>query len=118
MYRSWAAVRPERPRADRRGCRMDLARLAGRFERSRWMRGWLRDSGIVVFTQGGALVMTTALAVIVARSLGAAEYGIFAGFLGISIAASRCVDVGLSIWLLRELSRVVVGEALADQRAT
>ncbi len=60
---------------------------------------------MVLFTQGSALVVTTALAVVIARTLGPAEYGIFAAFLGIGMTLSRFIDAGLATWLLREFSR-------------
>jgi O-antigen/teichoic acid export membrane protein len=74
---------------------------------------WLRDSGIVLASQGGALLATTALAVLVARALGPHDYGIFAGFYGVSIALARLIDIGITTWLLRELAAIV---ARGDQK--
>jgi O-antigen/teichoic acid export membrane protein len=53
------------------------------------------------------LVVTTALAVLVARELGPSDFGIFSAFLSLSIVIALYTEVGLSTWLLRELSAMV-----------
>ena len=69
-----------------------------------WVAPWLRDSGLVLFTQIGVTAMTTVLIIVVARRLGPEQFGIFSGFVGFSQAFSLAADVGLAAWLLRELS--------------
>jgi O-antigen/teichoic acid export membrane protein len=44
------------------------------------------------------------LAILLARSLGPSEWGLFSGLLGLSLALSIFIDVGLGTWLLRDLS--------------
>lgn len=66
--------------------------------------------------------MTTALAVIVARYLGPSDYGVFAGFLGLSQVVTL-VFLGVPVWLLRELSAAIADEdghdaQLASQRVS
>lgn len=90
--------------------RTRLVRALGRRSLPRWTRWWLRDSGIVLASEGGALLATTALAVLVARALGPASYGTFAGFFGLSAALARLIDMGAVTWLLRELAAVAASE--------
>lgn len=69
-----------------------------------WAGMWARDSGLMLGSQVLATVATSALAIVVARSLGPADFGIFAGFLALSWALVLLVDLGMGSWLLRELS--------------
>ena len=64
--------------------------------------------------------MTTALSVILARSLNASDFGVFSAFLGLSQALSLTIDVGLATWLLRELSDLWIShpEDLAAAKAS
>jgi O-antigen/teichoic acid export membrane protein len=52
------------------------------------------------------------LAILLARSLGPSEWGLFSGLLGLSLALGTFIDLGLGTWLLRDLS------ALRTQPAT
>lgn len=69
-----------------------------------WTKLWMRDSGVLVVSQFATVVVTSTLAVLIARTLGPADWGIFSGFLGLSMALSAFVGLGLATWLLRELS--------------
>ena len=69
-----------------------------------WTRLWLRDSSVLLASQLVAVVITSTLAVLIARSLGPAEWGVFAALFGLSLALSVFVHLGLGTWLLRELS--------------
>lgn len=82
-----------------------------------WARLWARDSATVVGAQVSALVFTTALAVIVARYLGPAQFGIFAGYLGLAQVLMLVASVGVPNWLLRELSNALASERSADRKA-
>lgn len=83
---------------------------------SAWMRLWAHDSATVVGAQVSALALTTALAVIVARYLGPAEFGIFAGFLGLAQVLMLLAGVGVPTWLLRELSTALASQRSADRQ--
>lgn len=69
-----------------------------------WTELWLRDSGVLLVSQFATVAVTSTLAVLIARSLGPSDWGIFSGFLGLSMALSAFVGLGLATWLLRELS--------------
>ncbi len=75
-----------------------------------WVRAWARDSATVAGTQFATLAVTTLLAVIVARYLGPSEFGIFAGFLGLSQVVMLVVGVGVPTWLLRELTAGIAND--------
>jgi hypothetical protein len=71
-----------------------------------WLRSWAADSAALLFSQAAAIVATSALAILLARHLGPIDWGIFSGFLALSMGLSVFVEFGLTQWLLRELSRV------------
>lgn len=70
-----------------------------------WMRLWAGDSAVLVMSQAATVIATGAMAVIVARYLGPAEFGIFSGALGLTQVLMLLSSVGAATWLLRELSR-------------
>ena len=69
-----------------------------------WLGLWARDSSIVLVSQITALVATTALAVVVARELGPAEFGVLAGLQGAALVLTIFVDAGIATYVLRELT--------------
>jgi O-antigen/teichoic acid export membrane protein len=75
-----------------------------------WTRHWAADSGLLFLSQLAALVATSVLAIMLARTLGPSEWGIFSGLLALGLAFSIFVDFGVATWLLRELSRLWVSE--------
>jgi O-antigen/teichoic acid export membrane protein len=75
-----------------------------------WTRRWATDSGLLLFSQFAALVATSTLAIMLARTLGPSEWGVFSGLLGLGLAFSIFVDFGVATWLLRELSRLWASE--------
>jgi O-antigen/teichoic acid export membrane protein len=80
-----------------------------------WTRHWAADSGLLFFSQFAALVATSMLAILLARTLGPSEWGIFSGLLALGLAFSIFVDFGVSTWLLRELSRLWASEEGAEE---
>ena len=74
-----------------------------------WFRLWAADSAALLFSQFAAVVATSALAILLARHLGPRNWGLFSGFLGLSLGLSIFVEFGLTQWLLRELSRLWAG---------
>jgi O-antigen/teichoic acid export membrane protein len=74
-----------------------------------WLRLWAADSAALLFSQFAAVVATSALAILLARHLGPRNWGLFSGFLGLSLGLSIFVEFGLTQWLLRELARLWVG---------
>jgi len=69
-------------------------------------------------SQALTVVAASLSAVVVARSLDAAEWGVFAAFLGLGIGLGVFVECGLSTWLLRELSSLFTsGGDLAEAQA-
>jgi O-antigen/teichoic acid export membrane protein len=71
-----------------------------------WLRHWAADSAALLLSQFTAIAATSALAILLARHLGPKDWGIFSGFLGLSLALSIFVEFGLTQWLLRELSQL------------
>jgi O-antigen/teichoic acid export membrane protein len=69
-----------------------------------WTKHWAHDSALLLFSQFSAVVATSLVAIIVARNLGPSDWGVFSGFLGLSIAFAIVVNFGVGGWLLRELS--------------
>jgi O-antigen/teichoic acid export membrane protein len=81
-----------------------------------WVAPWLRDTRLLLASQLLVVLTTTALAIILARSLGPSEWGFFSALLGLSLALSIFVNLGLGTWLLRELSQLQVQEAVLTKR--
>src|ERR687887_2813787 len=71
-----------------------------------WIRDWAVDSGVLLLSQAATIAATSALAILIARSLNPHDWGIFSGFLALSLALSAFGEFGLSTWLLRELSEL------------
>jgi O-antigen/teichoic acid export membrane protein len=86
-----------------------------------WAKHWARDSALLLFSQFSAVVATSLVAIILARNLGPADWGLFSGLFGVSQAFSIIADFGLATWLLRELSQLrnvdQVSSAEASKRA-
>lgn len=68
-----------------------------------WTRLWAADSAVLLGSQFAAIIATSALAILLARNLGPKDWGLFSGFLGLSLALSVFIEFGLTQWLLREL---------------
>jgi O-antigen/teichoic acid export membrane protein len=71
-----------------------------------WLPEWVRDARLLVSSQALVVATTTVLAIVLARSLGPSEWGLLSGLLGLAMAVSIVVNLGIGTWLLRELSRV------------
>src|SRR4029450_10292815 len=56
-----------------------------------------------------------ALAIVLARSLGPSDWGLFSALLGVSLALSTFVELGIGTWLLRGLSALRSDERVADE---
>jgi O-antigen/teichoic acid export membrane protein len=82
-----------------------------------WIAAWARDGSLLTGSQVAMLAVTSALAVLVARELGPKDFGIFSAFLSLSLVIALYTEVGLSSWLLRELSAIVAknGNAPFDE---
>jgi O-antigen/teichoic acid export membrane protein len=90
---------------------------ARRWSRGRvppWARSWATDSALLLASQGLTVAATSVAAILIARHLHPGDWGVFAGFLGLSLSLAILVEFGLSTWLLRELSPLF---ASADRRA-
>ena len=83
-----------------------------------WVRSWATDSAALLFSQAGAIVATSALAILLARYLGPKNWGIFSGVLGLSLALSAFVELGLTAWLLRELSQLWARDEVKSEPRT
>src|SRR5436190_4954921 len=83
-----------------------------------WVRSWAADSAALLVSQAGAIVATSALAILLARYLGPEDWGIFSGVLGLSLALSAFVELGLTAWLLRELSQLWVRDEVESEPRT
>lgn len=71
-----------------------------------WTRGWMTDSAQLLVSQISTAVATASAAILIARTLGPSDWGVFSAFLGLSIAVTLIADFGIGTWLLRELSRL------------
>lgn len=60
------------------------------------------------------MLATTAIAILLARSLGPADWGLFSALLGLSLALSTFVELGLGTWLLRGLSALRSDEGVSE----
>lgn len=74
-----------------------------------WTGPWAADSAVLLGSQFTAIIATSALAVILTRHLGPRDWGLFSGFLGLSLGLSVFIEFGLTQWLLRELARIWAG---------
>jgi O-antigen/teichoic acid export membrane protein len=80
-----------------------------------WLRSWAADSAALLFSQFAAVIATSALAILLARHLGPRDWGLFSGFLGLSLGLSIFIEFGLTQWLLRELARAWVQHRAAEK---
>jgi O-antigen/teichoic acid export membrane protein len=78
-------------------------------QRPAWLGAWARDSSVVLSSQLSALLVTTALAVLIARDLGPSRFGVLAAFQGVAQIVTVFVDAGIATYLLRELSAAWAG---------
>ncbi len=83
---------------------------------SRWTGAWLRDSGVMLLSQGALTATATLVTVLLTRSLSKYQFGLFASFLGLAQALSFVIDSGLSTWLLRECSQIRASDIPTDQQ--
>jgi O-antigen/teichoic acid export membrane protein len=81
-----------------------------------WTAHWLRDARLLLVSQFIVVLSTTTLAIVLARSLGPSDWGLFSALLGLSLALSTFVDLGLGTWLLRELSKLMEEEQSLERR--
>lgn len=81
-----------------------------------WTGHWLRDTRLLLASQALVVLVMTALAIILARGLGPSDWGLFSALLGLSLALSTFVDLGLGTWLLRGLSRLREDEPILESR--
>jgi O-antigen/teichoic acid export membrane protein len=83
-----------------------------------WTGIWAKDSALLLVSQGLSVVATSVAAILIARRLEPADWGVFAAFLGLSFALAIFVEFGLATWLLRELSRLFAeNDEAAEHRA-
>jgi PST family polysaccharide transporter len=75
-----------------------------------WIRPWAADSGLLLFSQLAVIAATSTLAILIARSLTPHEWGIFSGFLALSVALAVFSEFGVGTWLMRELSELSASE--------
>jgi O-antigen/teichoic acid export membrane protein len=69
-----------------------------------WGREWAADSSFLLLSNIVTMLLTTTLAILIARNLDPEDWGAFSGFLALGLAVSIVVDFGLGTWLLREFS--------------
>ncbi len=90
--------------------------MTKRLQNDRWTGAWLRDSGLMLFSQGALTAVATLVMILLARNLSTYQFGLFSSFLGLAQALSFVVDAGLTVWLLRECSRIRISDASRDQQ--
>ena len=69
------------------------------------VRAWLKDSGSLTGYQLVATAVGTVTFLLIARSLGADDFGAFAAVFGVAQATSIFLDAGMGTFLLRDLSQ-------------
>ena len=96
--------------ADRDQERRDRADVLGLAVKGpRWTKDWLLDTGVLLTSQIALSAVAAALSILLARSLGPEDFGVFSSFLALSQAFAIFVDAGLTVWVLRELSHLWSG---------
>lgn len=90
--------------------------MSRNLQNERWTSAWLRDSGLMLFSQGALTAIATLVMILLARNLSTYQFGLFSSFLGLAQALSFVVDAGLSTWLLRECSRIRSGDSPRDRQ--
>lgn len=90
--------------------------MSRRSQDTGWKGAWLRDSGLMLFSQGALTAIAMLVMVLLARNLSKYQFGVFSSFLGLAQALSFVVDAGLSTWLLRECARIRVGNDSTDDQ--
>src|SRR4051794_3174848 len=80
-----------------------------RLERSKrvvpaWTRAWAKDSLVVLASQITSVAVGWLLVVILARTLGPSDFGLFSGLFALSQALAMIVDFGLVAFLFREFT--------------
>ena len=83
-----------------------------------WARAWAKDSSLLVASQGLSVVATSVAAILIARHLAPSDWGVFSGFLGLSLSVAVIVEFGLATWMLRELSRLFAGGDVPEATAS
>src|SRR5437868_6194654 len=74
-----------------------------------WAMYWAADSAVLLTSQALTIGATSAAAVLIARHVNPHDWGIFSGFLSLSLGVSILSQFGVGTWLLRELSRLFAG---------
>jgi O-antigen/teichoic acid export membrane protein len=85
---------------------------------SGWARLWARDASVIASSQALVILVTSVLTILVARELGPRDFGIFASFLGLSQALGFITDMGVTTWLIRELSALLDEESEVEGYST
>ena len=67
----------------------------------------MTDSAQLLFSQALTVLATSVAAITIARTLEPEDWAIFSAFVGLSLALTLVADLGVSGWLLRELSALV-----------
>jgi len=82
-----------------------------------WGKDWAADSSFLLLSQVLTVILTSVIAIVIARGLNPAEWGTFSAFLSLGLAVSIIVNFGMGTWLLRELSKLWADESLPDAEA-
>ncbi|MGA8363656.1 MAG: oligosaccharide flippase family protein [Solirubrobacteraceae bacterium] len=85
---------------------------------TRWTGAWLRDSGLMLISQGVLTATAALVMILLARGLSAYQFGLFSSLLSLSLALSFVVDSGLTAWILREGARIRQGSLSVDEQDT
>ena len=76
----------------------------------------MRDSGLMLFSQGALTAIATLVMILLARNLSTYQFGLFSSFLGLAQALSFVVDAGLTAWLIRECSRIRISDIARERQ--
>jgi O-antigen/teichoic acid export membrane protein len=82
-----------------------------------WGKDWAADSSFLLLSQVLTVVLTSVVAIVIARGLDPAEWGTFSAFLSLGLAVGIFVDFGMGTWLLRELSKLWADEEMDPDEA-
>jgi PST family polysaccharide transporter len=80
-----------------------------------WTRDWAGDSSFLLASQVLTTLITSALAILIARQLDPSDWGTFSALFGLGLAMGIIVDFGLGTWLLREFSHVWASGQTRDE---
>ncbi len=83
---------------------------------STWARAWAKDSAVLLASQLSAVAVGWLLVVVLARSLGPSQFGLFSALYALSQGLAMVVDFGLVTFLLRDFAALDLSRRSSEQQ--